>query len=567
MDAKFVLVCALGLLVVFAGVAPAGSIQYFDGGGTSTLSGSWDNLQTAITAAEGGGGAGWVKVSGDVTRTAGDTASHLSIATGGISVSGGWDAGFGTQSGVSVLDADHDGLGGAVRVMDVAGSNTSLDRLGVTGGKSDRGAGVYAHGANSVTMTRLDVHGNDADGGWLYGGGGMTIHDCDGVTISHSDIHNNLTKNGRGYGGGLFLQDSGTEASPVIIEYSKIRENEALKGKYGGYGGGLFVRGGSSNTIIANSRIVDNVAQFGETAIGIAYPDDDGMTIVNTLITGNRGREGEESGKSTIQFGGDEGYYWDGGNRVMVSGGRGLVLANSTVVDNYDGSVDMEAGGSYQRWEQESFLAINSILDDAYVKGGYGYNHGHSWQHRAYLMFQNSTLNLSEDEAYGATDYDGAAVGTVWASDLIGALALTDYHDYLRFHSLDATGAQTQDVEGNFETAPAYVGAGEDPLDPYRLFAGAPSTDSGLTGDDLGGGFTYVDINTDGDYDAMVDIVVAGTDPGAGHLVYMTDLLGNARLVDTIDRGAYESAAAPIPEPAGLSLLGLALLALRRRRS
>jgi hypothetical protein len=57
-------------------------------------------------------------------------------------------------------------------------------------------------------------------------------------------------------------------------------------------------------------------------------------------------------------------------------------------------------------------------------------------------------------------------------------------------------------------------------------------------------------VNVNGAYDAMTDVIVAGTASGGDHLVYTTDLLGNPRIGSTeIDRGAYEYT--PPPPPAG----------------
>jgi len=118
------------------------------------------------------------------------------------------------------------------------------------------------------------------------------------------------------------------------------------------------------------------------------------------------------------------------------------------------------------------------------------------------------------------------------------------------FHSIDAAGAIVQTMQANID--------GDITLAVNML-------DKGLTG--AGAGYTYVDVNHDGNYDALLDVIVAGTLPAGSHFAYLTDLAGAQRLVGSeIDRGAYELAAAPIPEPAGLALMLLGLPLLRRRR-
>lgn len=111
----------------------------------------------------------------------------------------------------------------------------------------------------------------------------------------------------------------------------------------------------------------------------------------------------------------------------------------------------------------------------------------------------------------------------------------TRYSPY--FHSLTDAGASSTNLEGNVEALPLFVGSGSD---KYQLKnRDTTSIDNGLTR--AGAGYTYVDINCNGSYDAYLDIVVAGTPPGSDHFYYPTDLLGNQRISQGgIDRGAYE---------------------------
>ncbi|MGQ9662959.1 MAG: choice-of-anchor Q domain-containing protein [Kiritimatiellia bacterium] len=75
--------------------------------------------------------------------------------------------------------------------------------------------------------------------------------------------------------------------------------------------------------------------------------------------------------------------------------------------------------------------------------------------------------------------------------------------------------------------------------DPYEILPGSPAVDNGLI--KTGAGFTYVDVNYNGSYNAMVDIIVSGTPPSGNHLVFNTDIRGAQRFTQTsIDMGAYE---------------------------
>ena len=80
-------------------------------------------------------------------------------------------------------------------------------------------------------------------------------------------------------------------------------------------------------------------------------------------------------------------------------------------------------------------------------------------------------------------------------------------------------------------------------MDHRSALAKANSIEQGLTRTHTGPSYRYVDINHDGNYDALVDIIVdlnRNPHPGPGHFVYLEDLAGNPRVRFFMDRGAYE---------------------------
>jgi MYXO-CTERM domain-containing protein len=114
--------------------------------------------------------------------------------------------------------------------------------------------------------------------------------------------------------------------------------------------------------------------------------------------------------------------------------------------------------------------------------------------------------------------------------------------------------------------------------DQYRLLAAAIALfDAGeqFTTASLGGTSTFLDINNSGStYEDGTDYVIdlgGGTATGSTKLALVDADYDApaARLLDgTVDIGAYEgSVTLPVAESAGLGLIGLALLGLKRRRS
>lgn len=141
-----VISCALSFLIglIAASVATtfAADIQWSDGeGGNGAYSpAAWTNLQQAITSAENNPATmGQVKVSGDLTRPNGETVvGDLEIRAGGVTVSGGWDPTFTTQTGRSVLNANlANDATNRYRVFRIVGTNAVVSDFVVTRGGRD----------------------------------------------------------------------------------------------------------------------------------------------------------------------------------------------------------------------------------------------------------------------------------------------------------------------------------------------------------------------------------------------------------------------------------------------
>jgi len=563
-----------GLAVALALPGYADEIRWDDGdGGSGSYSGvnfTWDNMQAAITNAEGGGGgggAGTVKVSGSLTRPADDPATgDLEVNTGKVSISGGWDAAFASQDFVnkSVLNVNGKFTGAnsgydannSFRVLKIDASDTTVDNFEITGGRTEgnsaagvsgNGTGVYVtSNGNNTTLQNLKVTGNlmstqgyrpGKGGGGIAVVGGSQTTELTGVKITHSEVSSNRAME---RGGGIYAANAGTSASPMIVEYCDVTGNSVSGETYRPYarGGGIALGSGDYDNdhyvLIANTKITENLASQGGGLYNNTFEDECRVIVVNSLIEGNREKTSSEGGAGGI---------WG------PTGGRTYIV-NSNVVDNINANDPNATGIEARRYSWRGsdgrLVFINSLtadnngmLVDADPSGG--------GAQEAHIDFRNTTV----DEVI-FYQYNQATPPDDTSPTLAGALAFPTAGTIPpMFHSIDAAGAIVQTMQANID--------GDITLAVNML-------DKGLTG--AGAGYTYVDVNHDGNYDALLDVIVAGTLPAGSHFAYLTDLAGAQRLVGSeIDRGAYELAAAPIPEPAGLALMLLGLPLLRRRRA
>ncbi|MCX7591020.1 MAG: right-handed parallel beta-helix repeat-containing protein, partial [Kiritimatiellae bacterium] len=251
-----------------------------DGNTGSYANNTWDNLQAAINSAQNGlptGQMGEVRICGDVTRTAGDATTHLSVSgSGNIKISGGWNHNWTVQTNSvrSVLNANGATLTHSNRVMYVATTNVWLDNLWIKQGRRCRtGCGLLATNAHNLVVSDCIVSDNRADVGLFPGsaradGVGINISNSNGVRLRHMVIADNYS--GGGYalmsrGTAAFIQNSGTASDPVILEYCHIAEN--VGGSYSTMNGSGLVIIGPSRVTVANCRFNNNATSVNGQGI------------------------------------------------------------------------------------------------------------------------------------------------------------------------------------------------------------------------------------------------------------------------------------------------------------
>jgi len=577
------MVLAAALLALSPAVSLGNSVYWEDGDGVSgTITGAaWNDLQTAIDLAQGKAkaettgvapaGKGKVYVEGATYQrsaadaTVGDllirektTYSGADVTLPGVDLKGGYDASFTTQGAQTVLNVNGaNTASNQYRVLQVSAPSSVVDNFEVTKGFTvkTRGGGIYVSGSgDNSTLQNLLVKDNQCYGG--YGdsnGGGIAIGaGANGVRVSDSTITGNRVQN---TGGGIVITNSGSSSAPVIIENCEIVGNWTTKSNYnygGNSGGGIQIsqsnKNPASRAIIANCKIEGNKSRLGSGISFGGWEAASRVVVFGSTITGNYWNS------SSSYKGQGNGIY--AGSRVLMS------VLNCTVADNTHPSSPGRYGiygvnGSWGVFGRIMFA--NAVVTDN-DNGMYDVRQSASYgTSGAYLDFQNTTLDEANYYEYDNTD------GNVNSTTFLAAL--TAGNPTCGYHSRNASGALSSVLEQNLEGAAGFLGAGEDPLDPYQLTPGSNSLNNGLAQLDAGG-FLFVDADFDGNYDAMLDIIVAGTAPAGSHLVYSVDLLGNPRVdlsTGLIDRGAYELLQ-PVPEPTALGLLVLGLPLLKRRR-
>jgi PKD domain-containing protein len=164
------------------------------------------------------------------------TGSEVVLIDRDVTLSGGWDLSFTTQSGFSSIDGQKSMRG----VMVNSGVTASLEHFIIKNGFIlDYGGGIYSNG--NLTLSKSSIHSNSI-GNYSYGGG--IFFNGDVLTINNTTVSNNSAG---GNGGGVF---SSSSSSTVTINNSTISNNK---------GGGVFNNGtfNLKNTIISGNTVED----------------------------------------------------------------------------------------------------------------------------------------------------------------------------------------------------------------------------------------------------------------------------------------------------------------------
>jgi len=171
-----------------------------------------------------------------------DTGDQVVLLEKSATLSGGWNAGFTEQSGMSTIDGQNQRRGVYITYHTYGGEFTAqIERFRITAGHAAppaaAGGGIATSGLE-VTLRDCEVSNNDAsyEGGGIYHGSGM-------LRLYDSSVSGNTSGEN---GGGIYSGGS------LILNNSTVSGNRA-----GGTGGGIFAAGAVALALYS-STISDN---------------------------------------------------------------------------------------------------------------------------------------------------------------------------------------------------------------------------------------------------------------------------------------------------------------------
>jgi hypothetical protein len=192
------------------------------------------------------------------------------LANKSLTISGGWDTGFSSQTGMSTIDGQNTRRG-----ITVTSSTTVVfERFIISNGKSIDGGGI-SNGGN-LTLNTCEISGNSATGDVNSEGGGIVTGSTSTVTINDSTISDNTATSG----GGIF-----SAWGTIYLN------NSTISGNIANGGGGVNNLGG---TVTINNSTFSNNSVVTMGGGGIRNEASGTVTIQNSLIAKNLGSLGPD---------------------------------------------------------------------------------------------------------------------------------------------------------------------------------------------------------------------------------------------------------------------------------
>ena len=183
-----------------------------------------------------------------------------------VTLSGGWDAGFTTQSGFSTIDGQ-----AARRGITTSTSPVIVDHFQIQHGMANGalGGGIYTSGA--LTLNNSIVSGNVG----TWGGGGIYVHSGT-LAVNNSTISANRSNASTlGSGGGVEVYDG-----DVVLNNSTVSNNTVING---GLDDASGIKNDSGSVTLNNSTVSGNTGTQG------IYSSGDNLALNSSTVSGNAG--------------------------------------------------------------------------------------------------------------------------------------------------------------------------------------------------------------------------------------------------------------------------------------
>jgi len=353
---------------------------------------------------------------GTYTASAG---SEVVLINKDITLSGGWNGGFTTQSGMATIDGE-----GARRGMTVNGGIiATIDRFTIQNGNFvGYGGGIYNAGT-SLAVNNSSITNNTATGdggGNSYGGG---INTSGTMTLSNSTVSGNTASAGGGIYNSNYNASGFHNPGVLTLDGDIIVNNTAT------VGGGIYnVVDGSM--ILNYSTLSNNMARVG----GGIYNGGASMTINNSIVSGNSAVNG-----------------WGGG--IYQTGFMTLTLNNTTISSNTAGI----GGGGIASTVGALILNSSTVTSNSVTNGGGGGVYGG-------VTLQDSILALN--------------TGTGLGPDCNGTISSLGYNLIGNNSGCAITGPTT----GNLINVDSKLGPLQNnggPTPTHALLAGSPAINAG----------------------------------------------------------------------------------------
>jgi hypothetical protein len=347
-----------GMIAFPASAHAAGGARYVSATGSDLAGGDCSDAQRPCATVQH---AVNVAAAGDAVRLTVGTYREAVATRSGVpsvlSVSGGWDSAYTSQSGTSTIDATGRsspiGSGEVLRLLD-PGDEVTADRLTLTGGHGNGGAfGVVR---NRLMITRSILTGNrGGSGGGIYNFGGT-------VSVTDSQITGNTASDNAGGVGNL-------GGGQLTMTRTTVSDNHVDIGR--GEGGAILNVGSAT---IANSTLTGNSGSEGG-AIRNGGP----LTITDSLLSGNT---------ASLTGGG-----------IMAVGG-GVTVVRSAITNNHAAT---EGGGYY------AFGGVDPghTLINTTISGNSADHGGGLWVHGGTIALSSSSVTANTANVGGGLYAEG----------------------------------------------------------------------------------------------------------------------------------------------------------------